>query len=161
MPVRFIASPTNPHQPANAAELRVLFGVPSHRWPDWGCPARCIQDIWVHVLPVYHVSLRPLRPGKTRRTQHRCIATCPECGASVSAGRLALHQCDARVNKTERLRRHQFQKTLAETRARAEETQRRLEANEATHRAHEAHWDREFPEGQIDGQPLSQLGDQE
>lgn len=119
---RFIASARNPEWPAQEPELRQLFGITSHRWPKAGCPARCIQGIWVHVLPSDHESLRhPLKPGKAKRAQHRCIATCPECGATVSVGRLAQHRCDARVSKAEALRRHEFRKTLAWT-----ETQARL-----------------------------------
>lgn len=143
---RFIRSPSYPKHPAQEHELREMFGVKGGKWPRQGCPVRFIQDIAVHVLPYDHESLRhPLKPGKAKRAAHRCIATCPECGATVSAGRLAQHRCDARVTKEERLRRFEFQRTLAETRAHAEETQRRLDANETAHRAHEAHWDREFP----------------
>lgn len=117
---RFIASPRNPQQSANEAELRALFGVTGHRWPKDGCPARCIQGIWVQVLPDNHVSLRDLHGAKKKRAQHRCLATCPECGAQVSAGRLAQHRCDARVDKAERLRRFEFRKALTWTRTQAE-----------------------------------------
>lgn len=128
---RFIASARNPEWPAQEPELRELFGVKGGKWPRQGCPARCIQGIWVHVLPIDHESLRhPLLPGKAKRAAHRCIAACPDCGATVSAGRLAQHRCDARVNKTERLRRFEFQQTMAETRAKAEEAQRRFDAAE-------------------------------
>ena len=122
MSKRFIASPRNPRYAAQEWELRPMFGVTGHRWPKQGCPARCIQGIWVHVLPVDHESLRhPLKPGRAKRGHgHRCIAACPECGATVSAGRLAQHDCNARVNKTERLRRREFQRTLDHTRAQAD-----------------------------------------
>ncbi len=117
-PPRFIASSTNPRRPAGAYEMLRLFGVKGNKWPDRGCPVRWIQDIAVHVLPIDHESLRhPLKPGKARTRPHRCIASCPECGAAVSASRLAQHRCDARVSKAERLRRFEFQQTLAETRA--------------------------------------------
>lgn len=123
MSKRFIASPRNPRWPAQEHELRAMFGMTGGKWPKQGCPARQIQGIWVHVLPSDHESLTRLGlPGerKARRAQHRCLATCPECGAGVSAGRLAQHRCDARVSKAERLRRFQFQQTLTWTRTQAE-----------------------------------------
>lgn len=120
---RFIVSARNPRYPAQEPELRQLFGVTGPRWPKQGCKPREIQGIWVHVLPADHASLTQLGlPGeeKARRAQHRCIALCPECGAQVSAGRLHQHRCDARVNKTERLRRFEYRKTLTWTRTQAE-----------------------------------------
>lgn len=123
MSKRFIPSPRNPRWPAQEHELRAMFGVTGHRWPKQGCPAREFNGIWVHVLPADHVSLTRLGlPGeqKARRAQHRCIATCPECGAQVSAGRLAQHRCSAKTNKTEALRRFEFKRTLAATRMKAE-----------------------------------------
>lgn len=94
MTKRFIASARDPNYPAQEPELRALFGVTGGKWPKQGCPARVIQGIWVHVLPSDHESLRhPLRSGKAKRAQHRCIAACPECGKAVSAGRLAQHRC--------------------------------------------------------------------
>lgn len=163
---RFIASPCNPKYPAQEHELRAMFGVTGGKWPKQGCPARCIQGIWVHVLPSDHESLtHPLRPGKAKRAQHRCIASCPECGTGVSAGRLAQHRCDARVNKAERLRRYEFSKTLAETRAKADEAQRRFEhggpdESDKLPYADDGS-DIEFPEGRIDSQSLKTLGDDE
>lgn len=115
---RFIASARNPQWPAQEPELRALFGVTGGKWPDRGCPPRCIQGIWVRVLPVDHASLVDLN-RKGKRSQHRCLATCPDCGAQVSAGRLQQHRCNSRVNKTERLRRWEFQRTLAWTRTQA------------------------------------------
>lgn len=138
---RYIVSPRRPEYVADETDMRQLFGVAGHRWPKQGCPARCIQGFWVHVLPVDHVSLRgPVTGGKRKRAQHRCIATCPECGAQVSVGRLQQHRCDARVSKAERQRRAEFQRTLAETRKAAEAAQQCFEH---------------------DSQPLKQLGDDE
>lgn len=120
MSKRFIASPSNPKYAAQEHELRAMFGVTGPRWPKQGCPARQIQGIWVHVLPADHISLLGPDGKKARRAQHRCIAACPECGAQVSAGRLAQHRCDARVNKAKAQRRFEFRKTLTWTRTQAE-----------------------------------------
>lgn len=122
---RFIASARNPNRPAQEPELRTLFGVTAAKWPRQGCPPRCIQGIWVRVLPADHESLRdpgchPLTGRQRKTSQHRCIASCPDCGAQVSAGRLHQHRCEARVNRAERLRRFEFRKTLTWTRTQAE-----------------------------------------
>jgi len=62
-----------------------------------------------------------LKPDGTRksRAQHRCIATCPECGAQVSFSRLHQHRCDAARSRAERQRRQEFRATLGHTRLRA------------------------------------------
>lgn len=139
---RFIKSPTG-RGPADSIDLQRMFGVRQGHWPAQGCPARCIDGIWVHVLPRDHVSLKP------GRRQHRAIATCPECGAQVPAGRLQQHRCDARTTVAEALRRHEFQQTLVRTRAAAADAQRRFDDEQ-----------REFPEGRIDSQPLTELDNQ-
>lgn len=89
---RFIDSPRYPgRRPANCADMLQLFGIKTGKWPDEGCPARVIQGIWVHVLPVDHASLR--KGDKRNSSAHRCLATCPDCGKCVSTGRLRQHQC--------------------------------------------------------------------
>lgn len=129
---RFIASARNPRWPAQESELRALFGITGSKWPTQGCKPREIQGIWVHVLPVDHFSLINWTTGKKRsRAQHRCLATCPECGAQVSAGRLQQHRCDARVSKEEALRRFEFRKTLCWTQTQAELHTRAIAAFEA------------------------------
>lgn len=98
---RYIVSPRNHHgfrYPATESDMRALFGVTGPKWPDAGCPARLIQGIWVHVLPINHEHLRKQidpRTGRARKSsKHRCIAACPDCGKAVSAGRLQQHKCD-------------------------------------------------------------------
>jgi hypothetical protein len=164
MSKRFIRSPRNPDRPATAIEMMRLFGVTGSKWPNRGCPARCIQDVWVHVLPIDHESLRGPMGSKARRAQHRCIASCPSCGATVSASRLAHHICTSARNKVESLRRLRFRQTLGETGSFLDAAHR--DWADAAERAAEngvvlGDPTDEFPEDGIDSQPLKQLSDDE
>lgn len=91
--MRGFESPRFPGREANTTDMLLLLGVTKQKWPDKGVPARCVQGIWVCVLPVDHVQLGK-QPG-VRSVKHRVIAACPDCGKAVSAGRLRQHVCNS------------------------------------------------------------------
>lgn len=88
---RFVNADGNSYR---CVDMFELLGVKGSKWPDAGVPARLVQGVWVHVLPVDHVTLHK-RDGK-KGSKHRVIAACPTCGVAVSAGRLFQHICETK-----------------------------------------------------------------
>lgn len=86
MPRRF-AHPQYPGRPVHSHAMAALLGVEGN-YPASGLPGRFLQGIWVWVDP-----LPPRQPGERKRSTHRVLCECPDCGQRLSAGRLHQHTC--------------------------------------------------------------------
>ena len=75
---------------AQSHTVRAMLGLaPLQKIPAQGMPARYVQGILVWVDPL------PERPigRRRRRATHRVRALCPDCGQTLSAGRMHQHKC--------------------------------------------------------------------
>lgn len=63
------------------------FGLtPTSRLPVEGATARVVGGVKVWINPL------PLGPVRWKRSTHRLMCECPQCGATLSAGRLHQHR---------------------------------------------------------------------
>jgi hypothetical protein len=68
--------------------MLALLGVVGGRIPPEGLPVQIVQGI-----PVWAEALEPAKPGQRKRSTHRVLCRCPNCGKTLSAGRLNQHTC--------------------------------------------------------------------
>lgn len=95
---RFIYNPEFPHRPASSRVVNMLLGLrDGQKLPVEGMPPREIQGVkvWVTPLPPHPDKDKPrgLFGSMWKRSTHRVLCECPDCGKVLSIGRLAQHVC--------------------------------------------------------------------
>jgi|WetSurMetagenome_2_1015567.scaffolds.fasta_scaffold611830_1 hypothetical protein len=77
-----------PNWNAHSSQVMEMLGLNRKgKLPDDGMPPRVIQGITVWVNP------RIIRSDGRKSSTHRVMAACPNCGRTMSAGRLHQHTC--------------------------------------------------------------------
>ena len=72
---------------AQSRDIREMLGLgDKDKLPVEGMDARIVQGVKIWVTPLVGFS-------KRKRSTHRVLAECPECGKHLSAGRLHQHKC--------------------------------------------------------------------
>lgn len=122
---RFFESPRFPGRKATTRDMFLLFGQPVQKWPRDGLQPRQIQGILCWVEPartgeqaaIAAENRAPLRSGRLPTYKpHRVLCICPDCGATVSAGRLAQHECSSTRSRADAQARLEYvRKRLEET----------------------------------------------
>lgn len=73
--------------PVTSYNMREILGLGAMgKLPVEGMDARIVQGVKVWVTPLVGVARR-------KRSTHRVLCECPECGMHLSVGRLHQHRC--------------------------------------------------------------------
>ncbi len=84
---------------AHASLMKTLLGLPlKSKLPAQGMEPRVIQGVkvWVEPAPDPVFINKWGRTRLLKRSTHRVMAECPDCGKHLSAGRMHQHVCKAK-----------------------------------------------------------------
>ena len=87
--------PTHGHRCFSAGMHELLGLSRTGKLPKEGMPSRLIDGILVWVVPAAEpaTTIRYGRPRLLKRSTHRVMCRCPDCGQTLSVGRWGQHVC--------------------------------------------------------------------